>query len=77
MTISGGHVCRFAQTAVEGDMENGSILAGQVAALVKKRGRPRSSSPGIMAEPRRSVRLTSPPWPSSTPAGRCLEDADA
>ena len=36
--------------AVEGDMENGSILAGQVAALVKKRGTAKELIAELMAE---------------------------
>ena len=64
--------------AVEGDMENGSILAGQVAALVKKRGTAKELIAELMAEAEALGALDlSAMAELNARQGRCLEDADA
>ncbi len=64
--------------AVEGDMENGSILAGQVAALVKKRGTAKELIAELMAEAEALGALDLAAMAElNARQGRCLEDADA
>ena len=63
--------------AVEGDMENGSILAGQIAAIVRKRGTARELITELMAEAEALSTLDLTAMAElNARQGRCLEDAD-
>ena len=59
-------------------MENGSILAGQVAALVKKRGTAKELIAELMTEAEALGALDLATMAElNARQGRCLEDADA